>query len=199
EMSGNPMAIQQGFKALRAGGRASLLGIPTENVPLDLVNDVIFKGATVQGIYGRRMYETWVQMTSLLKAGRLNLEPLFGERAPLDKFENAFTLLQGGMAGKILLYPNGMPRSADRLSRFRICFAANRPLTHNSYPPGRVQVRSANMSDTATITSRQNPLQYVTDELKELRGKGVAPRLRVLEGEQKPVCIFDGKEVINLA
>src|SRR6266852_906833 len=109
EMSGNPTAIQQGFKALRAGGRASLLGIPTENVPLDLVNDVIFKGATVQGIYGRRMYETWVQMTALLKAGRLNLEPLFGERASLEKFENAFTLLQSGLAGKILLYPNGMP------------------------------------------------------------------------------------------
>jgi threonine 3-dehydrogenase len=109
EMSGNPMAIQQGFKALRAGGRASLLGIPTENVPLDLVNDVIFKGATVQGIYGRRMFETWVEMTALLKAGRLNLEPLFGERAPLDKFENAFTLLQGGLAGKVLLYPNGVP------------------------------------------------------------------------------------------
>jgi len=110
EMSGNPMAIQQGFKALRAGGRASLLGIPTETVPLDLVNDVIFKGATVQGIYGRRMYETWVQMTSLLKAGRLNLEPLFGERTSLDKFENAFSLLQGGLAGKILMYPDGMPR-----------------------------------------------------------------------------------------
>jgi threonine 3-dehydrogenase len=110
EMSGNPTAIQQGFKALRGGGRASLLGIPTETVPLDLVNDVIFKGATVQGIYGRRMYETWVQMTSLLKAGRLNLEPLFGERTSLDKFENAFTLLQGGLAGKILMYPNGIPR-----------------------------------------------------------------------------------------
>jgi len=110
EMSGNPTAIQQGFKALRAGGRASLLGIPTENVPLDLVNDVIFKGATVQGIYGRRMYGTWVQMTALLKAGRLNLEPLFGEREPLEKFENAFAKLQGGLAGKILLYPNGMPR-----------------------------------------------------------------------------------------
>ena len=110
EMSGNPTAIQQGFKALRAGGRASLLGIPTENVPLDLVNDVIFKGATVQGIYGRRMYGTWVQMTALLKAGRLNLEPLFGEREPLEKFEDAFAKLQGGLAGKILLYPNGMPR-----------------------------------------------------------------------------------------
>jgi threonine 3-dehydrogenase len=110
EMSGNPQAIQQGFKALRAGGRASLLGIPTESVPLNLVDDVIFKGATVQGIYGRRMYSTWVQMTALLKAGRVNLDPLFGERAPLEKFENAFSLLQGGLAGKILLYPDGVPR-----------------------------------------------------------------------------------------
>ena len=110
EMSGNPTAIQQGFKALRAGGRASLLGIPTENVPLDLVNDVIFKGATVQGIYGRRMYETWVKMLALLKAGRLNLEPLFGEREPLEKFESAFAKLQGGLPGKILLYPDGVPR-----------------------------------------------------------------------------------------
>jgi threonine 3-dehydrogenase len=108
EMSGNPTAIQQGFRALRAGGRASLLGIPTENVPLDLVSDVIFKGATVQGIYGRRMYETWVQMTALLKAGRVNLEPLFGEREPLEKFESAFAKLQGGLAGKILLYPDGL-------------------------------------------------------------------------------------------
>jgi len=108
EMSGVPSAIQQGFKALRAGGRASLLGIPTENVPLDLVNDVIFKGATVQGIYGRRMYQTWVQMTALLKAGRLNLEPLFGEKVGLEKFEDAFAKLQTGMAGKILIYPNGI-------------------------------------------------------------------------------------------
>src|ERR1700723_2183362 len=108
EMSGNPTAIQQGFAALRAGGRASLLGIPTESVPLDLVNDVIFKGATVQGIYGRRMYGTWVQMTALLKAGRLNLEPLFGERAALEGFEGAFAKLQGGLPGKILLYPDGV-------------------------------------------------------------------------------------------
>jgi threonine dehydrogenase-like Zn-dependent dehydrogenase len=56
------------------------------------------------------MYGTWVQMTALLKAGRLNLEPLFGEREPLEKFENAFAKLQGGLAGKILLFPNGMPR-----------------------------------------------------------------------------------------
>src|SRR5258708_22592369 len=65
--------------------------------------------------------------------------------------------------------------------------------------PGRIQSRSAGMSETATITSKMNPLQYVIDDLKELRAKGVGPRLRVLEGEQKPVCIFDGREVINLA
>jgi glycine C-acetyltransferase len=47
--------------------------------------------------------------------------------------------------------------------------------------------------------TKQNPLQYVSEQLKELREKGVAPKLRVLEGEQKPVCTFDGKEVINLA
>jgi threonine 3-dehydrogenase len=110
EMSGNPSAIQQGFKALRAGGRASLLGIPTENVPLDLVEDVIFKGATVQGIYGRRMYDTWVQMTALLKAGRVNLEPLFGERVGLENFEAAFAKLRSGLAGKILMYPNGIQK-----------------------------------------------------------------------------------------
>jgi threonine 3-dehydrogenase len=110
EMSGQPAAIQQGFKALRAGGRASLLGIPTENVPLDLVQDVIFKGATVQGIYGRRMYETWVQMTALLKAGRVNLEALFGERVELENFEAAFAKLQSGLAGKILMYPNGIQK-----------------------------------------------------------------------------------------
>jgi len=55
------------------------------------------------------------------------------------------------------------------------------------------------MSETATSAIKQNPTQYITEQLNELRAKGVAPRLRVLEGEQKPVCIFDGKEVINLA
>src|ERR1700757_5267379 len=59
--------------------------------------------------------------------------------------------------------------------------------------------RSHHMSESAAQTTRQNPLRYVSEQLKDLREKGVAPKLRVLEGEQKPVCIFDGKEVINLA
>ena len=55
------------------------------------------------------------------------------------------------------------------------------------------------MSETGATASKQNPLEYVTDMLNEMRAKGVAPKLRVLEGEQKPVCVFDGREVINLA
>ena len=55
------------------------------------------------------------------------------------------------------------------------------------------------MSEIATQTTKQNPLHYVTETLQDLRTKGVAPRLRVLDGEQKAVCVFDGREVINLA
>jgi glycine C-acetyltransferase len=55
------------------------------------------------------------------------------------------------------------------------------------------------MSDTGTQVTKLNPLQFVADALGELRAKGVAPRLRVLEGEQKAVATFDGKDVINLA
>jgi glycine C-acetyltransferase len=55
------------------------------------------------------------------------------------------------------------------------------------------------MSETGTMATKQNPLHYVSETLQDLRAKGVAPKLRVLDGEQKPVCIFDGREVINLA
>jgi len=108
EMSGNPAAIRQGLKMLRPGGRASLLGIPAEPVTLDLLEDVIFKGATVQGIYGRRMFETWLQMSALLRDGRLNLEPLFKERLRLGEYAQAFRLLEQGAAGKVILLPDGV-------------------------------------------------------------------------------------------
>lgn len=49
------------------------------------------------------------------------------------------------------------------------------------------------------VTTRTNPLSYLTDQLDELKQKGTHFRLRVLEDEQAPVCTFDGKKVINLA
>jgi len=55
------------------------------------------------------------------------------------------------------------------------------------------------MSESGAMTTKQNPLAYVSETLGELRAKGVAPKLRVLDGEQKTVCMVDGREVINLA
>lgn len=110
EMSGNPQAIQQAFKMLRGGGRISLLGLPGQPVELDLVPDVIFKGATVQGIYGRRMYDTWYRMLALLKSGAIDLELLISDRLPLERYDRAFERQAEGQTSKVLLYPNGIPK-----------------------------------------------------------------------------------------
>ena len=107
EMSGNAKAIRQGFAALRNGGTAALLGIPGDEVSFDLANDIIFKGATVLGINGRRMFETWYQMESFLLSGRLNLEPIVTHRLPMADFRRGFEMMQRGEAIKVVLE---MPR-----------------------------------------------------------------------------------------
>jgi threonine 3-dehydrogenase len=103
EMSGHPAAIQQGFRLLRMGGRASLLGIPSRRVEMDLADAVIFKGATVHGINGRKMYETWFQAEALIRDRGLDLAPVITHRLPLAKFDEAMKLLESGEASKILL------------------------------------------------------------------------------------------------
>lgn len=105
EMSGHPAAIALGFALLRTGGRASLLGIPSKPVELDLARDIIFKGATVQGINGRKMFETWFQMEALLAANKLDLEPVITHRLKLAQFAEAMKLLQSGEAIKVVLKP----------------------------------------------------------------------------------------------
>lgn len=109
EMSGNPKGVRQAFQMLRRGGRISLLGIPSKPLELDLANDIIFKGATVQGINGRRVFETWYKMQTLLKSGALDLSPLITNRLSMAKFEEGMELLLSGNAAKVLLYPDGEP------------------------------------------------------------------------------------------
>jgi len=108
EMSGNPQAIRQAFQMLRRGGRISLLGIPSKPLELDLANDVIFKAAVVQGINGRRVFETWYRMQALLKSGALDLAPLITDRMPMSDFARGVELLLSGNASKVLLYPDGL-------------------------------------------------------------------------------------------
>lgn len=105
EMSGHPDGVKLGFQILRTGGRVSLLGIPAKPVELDLARDVIFKGATVLGVNGRKMYETWYQMEALLKSGKLDLYPVITHRLPMSEFAHGMELLKSGEASKIVLTP----------------------------------------------------------------------------------------------
>jgi threonine 3-dehydrogenase len=103
EMSGHPAAIRQGFNLLRNGGRASLLGLPSKPLELDIANAIIFKGATVHGINGRKMYETWFQAEALMRNPRVDMSPVITHRLPLARFDDAMKLLESGEASKILL------------------------------------------------------------------------------------------------
>jgi len=107
EMAGHPDAIRLAFDIIRRGGRMSLLGLTSKPIPLNFSEDIIFKGLTIQGINGRRMYQTWYQMTALLKAGKLDLHPVITDRIPMKDFSNAMARLKTGEASKILVYPNG--------------------------------------------------------------------------------------------
>jgi threonine 3-dehydrogenase len=112
EMAGRKDAVKLGFDILRSGGRVSLLGIPSQPFELDLARDIIFKGATVLGINGRKMFETWYQMTALLKAGKLDLHPVITGRLPIADFSKGIELLNSGNASKILLYLDGVDGAA---------------------------------------------------------------------------------------
>ena len=69
---------------------------------LDLSNEVIFKGARLQGIFGRRMWETWDQATALLASG-MDIRPVITHRLPMARFAEAFALMESGECGKVIL------------------------------------------------------------------------------------------------
>lgn len=103
EMSGASVAIDQSFRALRAGGTAALLGLPAKPVTFDFNEHIIFKGCTVFGINGRRMFETWYQMEELLLSGRLELDDIITHEFPLEKYKQAFETMISGEGIKVVL------------------------------------------------------------------------------------------------
>ena len=103
EMSGVPSALHQAFRAVRLGGRVQLLGIPKGDVPVDFANEIIFKGITVYGVIGRKMYETWHQMRRFLTAGVFDPRPVITHRFPLARIDEALAAIRSGDAGKVIL------------------------------------------------------------------------------------------------
>lgn len=102
EMSGVPAAIHQALKEVRLGGRVQMLGIPSKPMELNLATEIIFKGITVYGVIGRRMYETWIQMSQFLRSGEFDPAPVITHRFPLEDFEEAMHVIKTGDAGKVV-------------------------------------------------------------------------------------------------
>lgn len=107
EMSGAAPAFDQGFRALRNGGTAAILGIPSKPITWNITEHVVFKGATVLGINGRKMFETWYQMEELLLSGRLELDDIITHEFLLEDFKKAFKTMMSGEGIKVVMNVNG--------------------------------------------------------------------------------------------
>jgi threonine 3-dehydrogenase len=83
------------------GGNIALLGIPPKQAPIDW-NDIVFKGLTLQGIYGRRMFETWYKMLAMLETG-LDVSRVITHHFAAADFDDAFEVMRSGDAGKVIL------------------------------------------------------------------------------------------------
>ncbi len=101
EMSGSPGALKQVLDTMRNGGKVALLGLFGRQVELDM-DQIILKGLTLQGIYGRKMYETWYKMAAMVQSG-LDLTRLITHRFHYTQFQEAFDVAGSGKAGKVIL------------------------------------------------------------------------------------------------
>lgn len=101
EMSGAPSAMAEMLATINHGGKIALLGIPADAITVDW-SQIILKGLTLKGIYGREMFETWYKMASLIQAG-LDLTDIITHRFPIVEYEQAFTVMRSGQSGKVVL------------------------------------------------------------------------------------------------
>jgi threonine 3-dehydrogenase len=102
EMSGHPDSLALAVRAVRPGGRISLLGVyPQSIIPVDL-DALIFKGLKLHGIVGRELYRTWDLMAELLRSGKLILDPVITHTFPYTEFRQAMELMKAGQAGKVV-------------------------------------------------------------------------------------------------
>ena len=101
EMSGNPQAFRDMLRTLHHGGSVALLGIPPGEMAIDW-NQVIFKGLTIKGIYGRQMFETWYKMASMLQSG-LDVTPVITHRFAANDYLEGFRTMGSGQSGKVIL------------------------------------------------------------------------------------------------
>lgn len=105
EMSGAPSALRDALRIVVPEGHVTILGIPSDEVSLDVANGIVMKGITVRGIIGRKMYETWYQAVSILERGIVDLSPIITHVISLTEYEKGFKALFDGKAGKVVMVP----------------------------------------------------------------------------------------------
>ncbi len=105
EMSGNESAIQTAFEAVRIAGTVIIFGIPKKEISLNFGKYFIDKELTVKGVFGRKIWETWHQVSELLTSGKVDLSKMITHKFPLKDFEKAMDVMKSGECGKILLVP----------------------------------------------------------------------------------------------
>jgi threonine 3-dehydrogenase len=107
EMSGDPNAVRQAFDMLTPGGRVSLLGLLDKPMELDLNAAMIFRSATVFGITGRRMFETWYQVRGLLAkpSFKEKISAVITHRIPIRDLSKGMELIESKQAAKVVLKP----------------------------------------------------------------------------------------------
>ena len=101
EMSGAPSAFNQMLDNMIWGGKIALLGLFGKGIETDW-NKVIMSGLTIQGIYGRKMYQTWYQMKNMVQGG-LDMSPVITHRYHYTEFEKGFEAMISGKSGKVVL------------------------------------------------------------------------------------------------
>jgi threonine 3-dehydrogenase len=101
EMSGNAGALRDAMANMAHGGSMAVLGIPTDEVAIDL-SRIVFDQLTIRGIYGREMFETWYKMSVMLQSG-LDIRPAITHRFPAAEHEAAFAAARSGASGKVVM------------------------------------------------------------------------------------------------
>lgn len=103
EMAGKPAVIPLLTQAIRPGGHIALLGIFSDSVLTEL-DTLIFKGVEIHCIIGRRLYQTWETMQSLLRSGRIDIQPVITHQLHYTEFAHAMELIEKGACGKVVFH-----------------------------------------------------------------------------------------------
>ena len=101
EMSGSPAGLSDMIHNMKHGGKIALLGLQGRETTVDL-ETVIFNGLNLRGIYGRKVWDTWYKMTTMVQAG-LDISPIITHRFDIRDYEKGFEAMISGQSGKVIL------------------------------------------------------------------------------------------------